>query len=82
MAKSLIDFITEEDYPRFNELLAIAEENKKNAPKPERKPRGPLTIEQKKALKMKAMRKPRPNSKLSWQPRMQLLPLRTNIPRV
>ena len=51
MAKSLIDFITEEDYPRFNELLAIAEENKKNAPKPERKPRGPLTIEQKKALK-------------------------------
>lgn len=57
MAKSLIDFITEEDYPRFNELLAIAEENKKNAPKPERKPCGPLTIEQKKALKMKAIEK-------------------------
>ena len=56
MAKSLIDFITEEDYPRFNELLAIAE-NKKNAPKPERKPRGPMTIEQKKALKMKAIEK-------------------------
>lgn len=57
MAKSLIDFITEEDYPRFNELLAIAEENKKNAPKPERKPRGPMSIEQKKALKMKAIEK-------------------------
>ena len=57
MAKSLIDFITEEDYPRFNALLAIAEENKKNAPKPERKPRGPMSIEQKKALKMKAIEK-------------------------
>lgn len=49
--KSIIDYIPEEDYARFNELLAIAEENKKNAPKPERKPRGPLSIEQK--IKMK-----------------------------
>lgn len=57
MGKKLIDFMTEEDYTRFKELLAIAEENKKNAPKPERKPRGPMTLEQKKALKAKALAK-------------------------
>ena len=51
MRKTIIDYIPEEDYARFNELLAIAEENKKNAPKPERKPRGPLTVDQK--IKMK-----------------------------
>lgn len=47
MAKSIVDFILEEDYARYNELLNIAEQNKANAPKPERKPRGPLTQEQK-----------------------------------
>lgn len=57
MGKKLIDFMTEEDYTRFKELLDIAEENKKNAPKPERKPRGPMTLEQKKALKAKALAK-------------------------
>lgn len=57
MGKKLIDFMTEEDYTRFKELLAIAEENKNNAPKPERKPRGPMTLEQKKALKAKALAK-------------------------
>lgn len=50
MAKSIVDYISEEDYARFQELLAIAETNKANAPKPERKPRGPLTIEQKKKM--------------------------------
>ena len=47
MAKNIVDYIAEEDYARYNELLNIAEEAKANAPKPERKPRGPLTIEQK-----------------------------------
>lgn len=44
---NLVDFILEEDYARYQELVAKAMENKKNAPKPERKPRGPLTNEQK-----------------------------------
>lgn len=48
MAKSIIDYILEEDYPRYQELLAKAEEAKKNAPKKERAPRGPMTTEQKK----------------------------------
>lgn len=47
MAKSIVDFILDEDYARYNELLNIAEQNKANAPKPERKPRGPMTAEQK-----------------------------------
>jgi hypothetical protein len=42
--KTLIDYILPEDYDRFNELLAKAEEAKANAPK---KPRGPQTVEQK-----------------------------------
>ena len=44
---SIVDLILEEDYARYNELLNIAEQNKANAPKPERKPRGPMTTEQK-----------------------------------
>lgn len=49
MAKSIVDYILEEDYARYNELLNIAEQNKANAPKAERKPRAPMTNEQKKA---------------------------------
>jgi hypothetical protein len=45
--KSLVDYISEEDYPRYQELLNKAEEAKANAPKAERKPRGPMTKEQK-----------------------------------
>ena len=48
MAKSIVDYISEEDYPRYQELLAMAEEAKKNAPKKERAPRAPMTAEQKK----------------------------------
>lgn len=48
MAKSLIDFILPEDYDRYNELLNLAEQAKANAPKKERAPRGPMTVEQKK----------------------------------
>lgn len=47
MAKSIVDFILDEDYARYNELLNLAEQAKANAPKPERKPRGPMTAEQK-----------------------------------
>lgn len=50
MVKSIIDYISEEDYPRFNELLNMAEEAKKNAPKAPRTPRAPMTPEQKKKL--------------------------------
>lgn len=53
--KTLVDFISEEDYPRYQELIAMATEAKANAPKPERKPRGPLTNEQKLANAEKRM---------------------------
>ena len=42
--KTIVDYILPEDYDRYNELLAKAEEAKKNAPK---KARGPMTHEQK-----------------------------------
>lgn len=48
MAKTLVDYILEEDYPRYQELLAKAEEAKANAPKAPRAPRAPMTNEQKK----------------------------------
>lgn len=47
MAKSIVDFILEEDYARYNELLNIAEQNKANAPKAPRAQRAPMTHEQK-----------------------------------
>lgn len=51
--KSFIDMFTEEQYNRYNELLAIAAENKANAP---RAKRGPLSDEEKevRAAKRKA----------------------------
>ena len=45
--KTIIDYMSEEDYTRYNELIAKAEAAKANAPKAERKPRGPMTAEQK-----------------------------------
>lgn len=48
MAKSIIDYIAEEDYPRYEELIALAEQAKSEAPKKERAPRAPMTAEQKK----------------------------------
>jgi hypothetical protein len=50
MAKTLIDYILEEDYERYNELLDMAEKAKeehKKAHPAERKPRAPQTQEQK-----------------------------------
>ena len=48
MAKSLLDYLSEEDLARYNELMAKAAEAKKNAPKAPRKVT-PKTPEQKKA---------------------------------
>lgn len=45
--KNFVDYILPEDYDRYQELLAMAEEAKKNAPKAPRAPRAPLTAEQK-----------------------------------
>lgn len=41
-----VDYILEEDYPRYQELIAKAAKNKANAPKV-KKERAPLTKEQK-----------------------------------
>lgn len=60
---NLVDFILEEDYARYQELVAKATENEKNAPKPERKPRGPLTNEQK--IKMMEGRKAKLEAQLA-----------------
>lgn len=48
--KSFLDMFSEEEYTRYNEILALAQENKANAPKAKR---GPLTDEQKEARKIK-----------------------------
>ena len=45
--KTIVDYMSEEDYARYNELITLAEEAKAKAPKAERKPRGPMTAEQK-----------------------------------
>lgn len=47
MAKTLVDYILEEDYPRYQELIAKAEAAKAAAPKAPRAPRAPMTAEQK-----------------------------------
>ncbi len=47
---SFLDVMTEEEYNRYNELIAISQENKANAPKVKR---GPLTEEEKAARKAK-----------------------------
>lgn len=48
--KSFLDMFNDTDYTRYNELLAIAQENKANAPKVKR---GPLTDEEKAARTIK-----------------------------
>lgn len=52
--KSFIDTFTEEEYARYTELVAIAQENKANAPKAKR---GPLTPEEKEARRIKRAEK-------------------------
>lgn len=46
MSKTLVDYMNETDFNRFNELIAMASEAKANRPKTV-KTRGPLTTEQK-----------------------------------
>jgi hypothetical protein len=53
--KTLVDYILIEDYPRYNELLDIAEQNKLNAPKKPRNRRTPMTQEQKAAKNKKKL---------------------------
>lgn len=48
--KSFLDMFTDEEYNRYNELLAISQERKANAPKAKR---GPLSDEEKQARKAK-----------------------------
>ena len=48
--KSIFDYMTNEEYERYNALVAKAAELTANAPKAPAKPRGPLTAEAK--LKM------------------------------
>ncbi len=43
--KTLVDYISEEDYPRYQELLEKAQEAKANAPKKPRTPR-PKTLDE------------------------------------
>ena len=45
--KSIFDYMTNEEYERYNALVAKAAELKANAPKAPAKPRGPLTAEAK-----------------------------------
>lgn len=52
--KSFIDCMTDEQYTRYNQLLAISAENKANAPKATRKP---LTDEEKASRKAKRIDK-------------------------
>ena len=61
--KSLVDYIADEDYARYTELLEKAEAAKAAAPKAERKPRGPMTHEQK--VKMAEKAKERAEAKLA-----------------
>ena len=53
--KSIVEYIAEEDYARYNELLDKAAKAKAEAPKAPRAPRGPMTLDQK--LKMAEGRK-------------------------
>lgn len=60
MAKTLIDYILEEDYARYNELLDMAEaakEEYKKAHPAEKKVRAPQTAEQKKIAAQKRLAK-------------------------
>lgn len=51
--KSFIDVFTEDEYERYNELLALAAENKANAPKATRRP---LTEEEKEVRRKKRIK--------------------------
>lgn len=54
---NIVDFILEEDYKRYNELLDKAAKAKAEAPKKPRAKRGPMNDEQKKEMLKKRMAK-------------------------
>lgn len=54
---TVIDYILPEDEERYKEIITNAAERKANAPKAERKPRGPMTVEQKIKLDEKRLAK-------------------------
>lgn len=56
MAKQKVDYILEEDYARYNELVDIATERKKSQPR-KKAARGPMSVEQKKKLAEGRMQK-------------------------
>ena len=47
--KTIVDYMSEQDYTRYNELIALAEQTKDAlaAVKAVKKPRRPMTVEQK-----------------------------------
>ena len=53
--KALVEYISDADYPRYKELVDIAMQRKAEAAK-ERKPREPLTHEQKIARQERAVK--------------------------
>lgn len=55
VSKNIIDYMSEEDYKRYNELLDKATEAKANRPKAVRAPKGPMTQEQKIAMAQKRL---------------------------
>ena len=60
MTKTLVDYILEEDYARYNELLDMAEKAKeeyKKAHPAEKKPRAPQTLAQKQEAAKKRLAK-------------------------
>lgn len=60
MTKTLVDYILEEDYARYNELLDMAEKAKeeyKKAHPAEKKPRAPMTVAQKTEAAKKRLKK-------------------------
>lgn len=50
MVKTLIDYMSDNDYARYNELLEMAAKAKAEAPKAPRASKGPMTFEQKKKM--------------------------------
>lgn len=59
---SLVEFISEENYGRYNEILGIVEEAYKNRPRQAVK-RGPMTLDQK--IKMAENRKAKAEAALA-----------------
>lgn len=59
---SVLEYISEQDYPRYNEILAVVEEAYKKRPRQAVK-RGPLTLEQK--IKMAEGRKAKAEAALA-----------------